>query len=230
MTDDDSEYANRTHRAQMCYQLPKGARQILLVRHGSSVGQTVDTVQLGPLTISDPVLAPDGHQQAEALARQLADEPISHIFVTPLRRTHQTAAPLARIREIAPLEIEDLREIHLGEWEHSFYDQVAARNPLINQLFAEETWDIVPGAERTADFAERLRRGIARVIEHLEPGASAVAVSHAASIAYICHLATGSRPFAFMAPENASVTRLVVSADGQWKLRSFNDVSHLGYH
>jgi hypothetical protein len=34
-------------------------------------------------------------------------------------------------------------------------------------------------------------------------------------------------PFAFITVDNASITRLVVLADGGWVLRSFNDSAHL---
>ena len=43
----------------------------------------------------DPPLAPEGELQAQALADRLAGEDLSGLFVTPLQRTAQTAAPLA---------------------------------------------------------------------------------------------------------------------------------------
>ena len=38
---------------------------------------------------------------------------------------------------------------------------------------------------------------------------------------------TGSRPFAFLHAENASITRLVRFDGGRWELHGFNDVAHL---
>ena len=46
-------------------------------------------------------------------------------------------------------------------------------------------------------------------------------------IAELCRQATGSRPFAFINVDNASITRIVVLPDGAWILRGYNDVSHL---
>jgi probable phosphoglycerate mutase len=222
----DSELA---HRSQDRYRLPQGARQILLIRHGSSVGETIDTIELDALTISDPCLSPAGESQAELLADYLAEEEIAAIFVTPLRRTHQTAAPLAARRELPTIEIADLREVHLGDWEHSFYGHARAGHPLISRMFTEETWEVVPNAEPVSAFAARVRRGIEAIVNAVPPGTTVAAFSHAATIAELCRQATGSRPFAFMAPENSSVSRLVISERGEWKLRSFNDVAHLGY-
>ncbi|MFA7597160.1 MAG: histidine phosphatase family protein [Novosphingobium sp.] len=217
------------HTGQARFLMPEGARQIILVRHGSSVGPTVNTLQLGELTLSDPELSPDGHLQAQALASQLSREAIAHIFVTPLRRTHQTAEPLVAATGIQPVVIDDLREIHLGEWEHSYYEYASSGHPLISQAYVEERWDVIPQAESAASFAERVSRGIAEVVARTGPGTTSVALSHAATISEICRQAARSRPFAFVGVENTSITRLIVTKDGGWQLRSFNDVSHLGY-
>jgi len=219
----------QAHKAQERWQRPDGAREILLIRHGSSVGRTVDTVQLGPLTISDPVLTEDGRRQADALARHLAGEPIGAIFVTPLRRTQQTAAPLVAALGLEPMVVAELREVHMGDWEHSFYDHAEAGHPLIGRMMAEESWEVLPNAERAADVEARAQAGIAAIVAATAPGTVSAAFCHAAIIAELCRQATDSRPFAFMAPDNTSVTRLVVMADGRWKLRSFNDMAHLGY-
>nr|WP_087573235.1 histidine phosphatase family protein [Sphingomonas sp. CDS-1] len=221
------EINERARGSQQRFKLAGGARQIILIRHGSSVGATIETVQLGELTISNPSLSEDGHVQAELLARALAREPIKAIFVTPLQRTQQTAAPLAAVTGIEPRVIDDLREVHLGDWEHSFYEHASVGHPLIARMYIEESWEVIPNAEPNAHFAGRVRSGIAEVVSHIEEGETAVVFSHAGTIAEICRQATGSRPFAFTAPENTSVSRLIVGCDGQWKLRSFNEVSHL---
>lgn len=223
------EFREQVHKAQQRWRLPDGAREILLIRHGSSVGRTIETLELGPLVASNPPLSGEGRDQAEALARHLADAPIGAIFVTPLQRTHQTAAPLAAAHGIDPIEIAELHEVHMGDWEHSFYDHAEAGHPLLKRMMAEETWEVLPNAETGAAVATRVRAGIAAIVAATEAGTVSAAFSHAGIIAELCRQATGSRPFAFMAPENSSVSRLVVMADGRWKLRSFNDMAHLGY-
>lgn len=223
---DDASF-RQAQNAQSRFTLPQGARQIILVRHGSSVGATLDTVELGELSISNPVLSADGEGQAEAVGRALATAAISAIFVTPLQRTQQTAAPLARMMGIVPTIIADLREVHMGDFEHSFYDQVKGRNPLVARMFIEERWDIVPNAESADAFAARVRRGMGHLLDGVAVGETSVLFSHAATIAEICRQATTSRPFAFMGVENASISRLIVQADGSWHLRTFNEVAHL---
>lgn len=222
-----NEHHLRAQGAQQRFVLPNDARQIILVRHGSSTGPTTHVVELGELTISNPPLTEDGEQQAEAVARALGGETIAAITVTPLQRTQQTAAPLVRATGITPRCIDDLREVHLGEWEHSFYDHAAAGHPLVSRMFVEESWDVIPNAESSAHFAQRVRRGLAEVCTIVGAGETAVVFSHAATIAEICRQTTGSRSFAFMATENASISRLIIGRNGEWKLRSFNEVAHL---
>ena len=89
---------------------------------------------------------------------------------------------------------------------------------------------MIPGAEPAAEFAARLRAGLERIVETVGPNAVAAAVVHGGVIGELAHQATGSRPFAFVHADNASLTRLVVLPGGGWLLRSFNDTAHLSNH
>ena len=83
----------------------------------------------------------------------------------------------------------------------------------------------MPGAESNEELAARVRAGIER-ISHDNPGGRVVAVSHGGAIGMVLSIATGSRPFAFVAVDNGAVSTIVVSGE-RWFLRSFNDVCHL---
>ncbi|MET0985094.1 MAG: histidine phosphatase family protein [Steroidobacteraceae bacterium] len=214
--------------AQKRFRLPGDAREIVLVRHGSAGGEKVDNRLLfGELTLTDPPLWPEGEAQATAVCERLGRESIARIFITPLQRTRQTASRLLELTGIEPIVIPELREVHLGEFEHSFYARAAARDPLLQRMMAEESWEVLPLAEPMDEFSARVRVGIDKIVELLDAGARAIAFAHAGTIGEVCRQATGSRRFAFVAPENASITRLVVHGDGRWALRAFNDVSHL---
>jgi probable phosphoglycerate mutase len=98
---------------------------------------------------------------------------------------------------------------------------------VIVRLLAEQRWEVIPGAESSASLAARVRTAADHVVATVGPGAAAVAISHGGVIAELCREATGSDPFAFLHVDNASITRIVVGADGRWMLRSFNDTTHL---
>jgi probable phosphoglycerate mutase len=216
------------HDFQRPFSLPEGATEVVLVRHGSSARSTSEA----PIDLidgrSDPPLSDSGRRQADAVGERLADSRIDSLFVTPLQRTQQTAAPLAHRLGLQPTVVPDLREVFLGEWEGQLNDRVASEVELSKQLFAGERWDVIPGAESMDAFSERVRRGLNRLVETVGADATAVAVVHGGVIAEACRQATSSQAFAFIYAENASLTRIMRLASGRWLLISFNDTTHLG--
>ena len=198
------------------------------MRHGASAAAVPGRPFPLVLGRGDPPLSEQGGAQAEAVGARLADEPLAALFVTPLQRTAQTAAPLARRTGLEPREIEQLCEVGLGEWEGGeLRVRMADGDPLAMRLVAEERWDLIPGAESPAELERRVRSGIEAVVGQTGPGRVAAAVVHGGVIGEACRQATGSRPFAFIHSDNGSLTRLVVLGDGRWLVRSFNDTAHL---
>ena len=212
--------------AQRRYQMPPGATDLLLVRHGAS--ETY--VDGSPFALvdghGDPPLSADGEAQAHQVGARLADAGIDAIYVTSLRRTAQTAAPLAARLGLAPRVEADLREVHLGEWEGGiFRKNVATGHPISVRMLAEERWDVIPGAESSEVLARRVQAAIDRIAA-AHPGQRVAAFTHGGVIGQALALASGSRPFAFLGAENTSISRLVITAD-RWLVRSFNDTAHL---
>jgi len=72
----------------------QGARTIYLVRHADKVSDETDS------PLSDA-----GRTRAKCLARTLEDAHVQEIFTSDLRRTQQTAAPLAEKLHLKPVAI-----------------------------------------------------------------------------------------------------------------------------
>jgi probable phosphoglycerate mutase len=211
---------------QYRFALPEGATDILLVRHGESAPAREDAPAPTVDGHSDPALDPVGEEQAQLLAERLAGEDIAAIYVTTLRRTQQTAAPLADKLGLTPTVVADLREVYLGEWEgYTFRKNVAEQNEIAIQIFTEQRWDVIPGAETTEQLSERVTRGI-KEIAAAHPNERVVVVAHGGVIGTLLSIATSSRPFAFIGADNASISQLIVSGDN-WAIRRYNDVGHL---
>jgi len=220
--------AERDSFEQHPYILPRGATEVVLVRHGASAA-AVAGVSF-PLVDgrSDPPLSDVGQRQARDVGARLAGEGLAGVFVSTLRRTHETAAPLVAATGLAPTVVPDLAEVFLGEFEGGEYRVRAGRkDPVILQVFAQQRWDAIPGAESLEDLGARVRAAVQEIVEQTGPDATAVAFAHGAVIGELCRQATDSRPFAFVHADNGSISRLVVRHDGRWLLRSFNDISHL---
>ena len=205
---------------------PAGGLDLLRVRHG----QSQPYVEGPPFPRrdgqGDPPLSELGHEQARRVADRLAHAGVKAIYVTTLCRTAQTAAPLCERLGILPRVEAGLREVHLGEWEAGLYRKMTADDdPIIQRVRAEERWDLIPGAEPAATFAQRVQAAIARMAaEH--PDERVAVFTHGGVIGEALRIASKSRPFAFIGADNASISRMFVTAD-QWIVRGFNDAAHL---
>lgn len=226
MTQPPAEEPEPVAFRQSPFQVPPGATDLLLVRHGQSrafvEGRLFDLVD----GQGDPPLTDLGGQQAARVCARLAGRDIDAIYVTTMQRTAQTAAPLAAKLGLTPRVEAGLREVHLGEWEGGlFRKNVAEGHPVALRMAAEERWDVIPGAESSDAFAGRVRDALERIAA-AHPGQRVAAFTHGGVIGQALALAAQSRPFAFAGADNASVSRLVLTA-GRWVIRGYNDTAHL---
>lgn len=108
----------------------------------------------------DPELTPLGREQAERLASVLGPEEFDAFYVSPLRRTRETAAPLAAVLDTEPIVLPWLEEMRLP---------LLAGKPVaeVHQFLAEargrtleEWWEGIPGGESFRHFHERIVGGI----------------------------------------------------------------------
>jgi probable phosphoglycerate mutase len=205
---------------------PPGSTEIVLVRHGASAdaveGESFELLE----GQGDPPLSDMGRQQAVLVAERLSREDFDAIYISTLRRTAETAAPLVERCGLTPIVEPDLREVFLGDWEGGLFRQkIADQDPVAQQMFAEQRWDVVPGSESSTAFATRLRAAIERIAAaHID--GKVVAFSHGAAIGEVLAQATGSQPFSFISADNTSISRIIVTPD-RWMLRGFNETAHL---
>ena len=209
---------------------PPTATTIILVRHGESEaavpGKPFPTVD----GHGDPALHEEGHRQAALVAERFVGQHVDALYVTTLRRTHQTAAPIAGKLGLEPIVEPDLREVCLGEWDNGEFRVRAAQNdPVIVRMRAEQEWGVVPGAETNEQLMDRTQRALHRLVER-HPGGRVVAVVHGGVIGSIVAAAVGANPFAFGGAENTSITELIIDTafdPPRHLLRRFNDAAHL---
>jgi probable phosphoglycerate mutase len=215
------------HR-QIRFAAPPGSTTILLIRHGESAA----FVEGEPFALVDghgdpPLRDPDGLEQAQRIGERLTGEDIAAIYITPLQRTAQTAAPLAQRLGLEPIVEPDLREVHLGEWENGgLRKHTRESHPLVMQIFAEQRWDVIPGAEPTVDFDARVRAGIERIAA-AHPDHTVAAFVHGGVIGRVLATAADARGLAFAAADNGSISEVVVVPGGPWIVRRYNDTAHL---
>lgn len=217
---------------------PAGSTEFLLIRHGATIG--VAEGETFPLKFGhgDPSLSPDGEVQAELTAKRLMLEEIHALYVTPLIRTHQTAAPFEKLTGLAARVEHDLREVFLGDWEGGeFRRRAAAQDPRFVAAMREDEWGHIPGAETTQQLIDRCIAAMER-LRAAHVGQRVAVVVHGGVIAAILNHATSTR-HTFHGADNCSISHLVYdgsdgtdvvksSLNSPWILRCFNDTAHLG--
>ncbi len=98
--------------------------------------------------------------------------------------------------------------MYLGEWEGGLYRiRLLENGPVAQQMVAEERWDVIPGAEPDDVFRARVRAGIDHVAAN-HPDQTIAVFTHGGVIGRAMAEASGSRPFAFLGADNASINAL----------------------
>jgi probable phosphoglycerate mutase len=210
---------------QRAFTAPPGAREVVLVRHGSCDPPAPDGLIGGR---SDPGLNERGRAEAVAAGERLGGESVAAVHVSPMMRTTETAAPILAALGMEAVLDPDLREIYLGEWEgHGIASRGASGDPELARVFAEQRWDLIPSSEDIAEFGARVRRGVEKAADAGADGEVVVVVTHSAVIAEFLRQIVGAEPFAFLHNSNGSLNRAIRMADGRWILSAFNDTSHV---
>ena len=130
----------------------------LLIRHAVN-----DLVKTGKLAGWTPGvhLNDEGQAQAEALGKRLAELPLARIYASPIERTMETAAAIARHHP--RLKIEEyaaIGEVRYGAWE----------GLAIKDLQRRKMWSVVQEYPSRARFpqGETLRAAQTRAVDALE--------------------------------------------------------------
>ena len=147
---------------------------VLLVRHG----QTPTTGDTLPGRAKGLHLADKGLEQAEAAAARIAKLPkVDAVYASPLERTRETAAPIAKLRELNVQVERGLVECDFGEW----------TGAQLKALMKKKEWSTVqrypsgfrfPGGESFGEMQLRMTTTIQKLTA-AHPGGVVVAVSHA---------------------------------------------------
>ena len=193
-----------------------------LVRHGESTWNSEGRFQGG----LDAPLSARGRAQAAALAAELASIRFDAVYTSPLSRAHETARVCGAALGLAPVAIEDLREIGLGAWEGLTLETVRAQQGEHYRRWLHAPVDHPPpGGEPMAGLADRMRAALDTVCARHADGRVLV-VSHGAAISSaLCGwLGRPLNAIWSLRLDNASITRVVLPAG---RLLGWNETAHL---
>jgi probable phosphoglycerate mutase len=187
-------------------------KTLYIIRH-AQIQSNLDQVYSGR---SDESLTAVGVEKAEELGEEIAEWGITTFYVSPLRRTVQTAEILNERVRGRLIEDADLIEMDLGPWTVLSKDAVAGRFPGPYRTWVERPaafkWD---GMETLMDIQQRIVRFLNR-FRDAGPDSVAAAVTHAVVVKCACILCNKLHLDSYHAipAPNLSVHRLTLSDGG----------------
>jgi len=148
---------------------------VLLVRHG----RTPTTGKVLPGRSPGLHLSDEGRAQADQVAERIAELPRRPVavYASPLERTRETAAPIARRLGLRVRTDRALVECDIGQWSGVELAKVQ-RTPQWQTVHRWPTAFRFPGGESFADLSTRAVDAVLR-LARAHQGETVVAVSHA---------------------------------------------------
>jgi broad specificity phosphatase PhoE len=114
----------------------------------------------------DMELSPLGHAHGEAVAGWFGDSALDAVYVSPMRRVLQTAAPLLQRQGMQPVVLPDLREVDFGDWTGFRWDEIQERFG-IHAFDWLETLEkaAIPNGESAQQLLGRVRPCLQRILD-----------------------------------------------------------------
>ena len=151
--------------------MPITETRIFLIRHGEAEGMPPGAF----LGQTDLPLSSAGAEKMKAVAETLSRMPIAKVYTSPLARCLQSAAILAGSFDLAPIPLDGLKEVALGEWEGLTFEDISTRYPEQAARMAQDRAKFVyPGGESIRQMAARAAKAWQEIV--IRSGGTQVAV------------------------------------------------------
>jgi probable phosphomutase (TIGR03848 family) len=200
---------------------------ILLIRHGEN-----EYVRKGRLAGRKPGvhLNENGRKQAETLAAMLAKAPIKAVYSSPLERTMETAAPIAKSRGLKVIERPGLLELDFGDWQDKTLKSLRRRK-LWKTVQGRPSMMRFPNGESFSEAQQRVAAELEALVAMHKPKDMFVCVAHSdlikLALAYYLGLPLDLFQRLMVAP--ASISTLHIG-EGSAQLINLNFSPSMSFH
>ena len=166
---------------------PPPLTTVHFVRHGT----TTTTGKVLPGRAKGLHLSDEGRQQAENVAERLRPvKKIDALYVSPLERTRETAAPIASARKLKAVVDRGLLECDFGDWTGAELKDLAKR-PEWSTVQRYPSGFRFPNGESFREMQTRITTAVAALCDR-HRGGTIVCVSHADPIKAVVADALGT--------------------------------------
>lgn len=200
------------------------ATHIIAIRHGETDWNAAQRLQ----GHTDIPLNAKGEEQARRLAAAMADEALTAIYASDLRRAMATAAPFAQALGLTVVPDVRLRERAFGDFEGHTYEDIERRWPEGAAAWRRRDPDFAPpGGESLPQFQARCV-GTVQALAAAHPGETIAIVAHGGVLDALYRAAcrTGPQAPRTWTLSNAAINRLLLADEGLM-LVGWNDCRHL---
>ncbi|WP_184319424.1 histidine phosphatase family protein [Geobacillus subterraneus] len=199
---------------------------LYLTRHGETKWNVEKRMQ----GWQDSPLTEKGRQDAKRLGKRLEAVELTAIYASTSGRALETAELVCGARLVPLYQDEQLREMHLGDWEGKTHDEIRQMDPVLFDHFWNAPHLYAPRCgERFFDVQQRALAAVRRIIARHE-GETVLVVTHGVVLKTLIAAFKGVPLNELWAPpyvHGASVT--VVEASGDvFHVIVEGDVSHIG--
>ena len=150
---------------------------LCLVRHGATDANLKRPYVLQGRGIDLPLNA-TGARQAEQVAGLLAQQSITVVYASPMRRAMETARAIAARCRVEIISCEELVECHVGRWEGLNWDDIREQFPAEYEDFQRDPSRFpYLGGESYGDVARRAVPVLEQLLER-HPGERIAVVAH----------------------------------------------------
>jgi len=199
--------------------------RVFLVRHGSTILTAEDRFA----GATDVPLSEEGREQVRRLSERLSGEQVAAVYASPLGRTMETAAILARPHNLEVRAVDGMREISHGRWEQMTRHEVEEQYPEEAAEWGRDPFTFAPkGGESGLAVTARALPALMEIIRD-NIGGRVIVASHKATIRLLLSSLLGFDPRRYRDNLDQSPAALnIVDFKGlaRTRLTLFNDTSH----
>jgi len=200
---------------------------LYLLRHAATANNLARPPRLQGRRL-DAELSDEGRAQAERAAAWLAERPIAAVYSSPLRRAVETAASIARRRNLAVQRVDAITEVDVGDWEGRAWDEIARSDPDAYQRFlAAPERHGYRGGENLSQVDQRAVPALQRLLEE-NLGRWIVVVGHnVVNRVFLARLIQLPLAAARLLVQDNCGVNLIRHRGGETQLRTLNSIGHL---
>jgi len=198
--------------------------KIYLIRHGQTEWNKTQTFR----GRTDILLNERGHKEAEAILVALKNRDISAVYTSPLRRSIETAKPIAEFFNVEIVRVKGLIDINYGDWQGLEIDDVKERyKDQYNKWEKEPNLIRFPNGETLDEVRERSFFAFKDIARENTDKSIVVIPHRVINKVILCALLGLDNSHFWEIKQDTGCINLVEYSNGRFVLSLMNDTCHL---